>query len=1851
MKLPRKLTLVFTISLLILSSLFLVSKKIIFPALAFSGSGLGTSISPFQITSCSQFQEINNNDSASYIIMNNFSCSGVSNWSGLNTFSGVLDGNGKTISDFTGSNVQGIFIGLSGATVKNLTIANVNFSSSGNDYVGVLSGSSGNLTIENVHVTSGSIAGATNVGGLIGNVESGNITDSSSAVSVSGVNFVGGLVGRFVGSTIEGSFATGNVSSTGNPTGGLVGYCSGAISNSYATGNVLENNPTASDQWGTGGLAGFVSGGVTNSYATGKVDSYWEAGGLVGWAENTSISTSYATGNVGSIISTGTRIGGFIGAGLTNISNCFATGSVTGNDSVGGFAGGFGWGGKTLSYSYSKGAVTGSTNVGGFVGDIEGTVNNSYYDQETSGHSDTGKGIPTSTSAMKTQSTYSEWDFSTIWNINGAVNGGYPINYVSSVPDNNAKVTSSSYTVSTGGTTSETITGVPFGTSKSSFLAAIAKGDAAQTWNTTGINDPVVSNNTLVVTAENGTTVVTYTITVDAELNHDASLTSSVYTISLVDETNATIAGVSLHTTKSDFLAALTEGNSSQEWNSNDLSDPVQYNEKLIVTAEDGTTVITYTIIAPPYSGSGEGTEEAPYQVTNCLQLQEIQSHLSSYFVLNNDIDCSVTSTWNSGKGFEPIGNSGKNSFVGTLDGNGHTISALTINHDNANDQNVGLFGVLGDNSYVLNLNLADVDINSTNGTSIGALAGSFGICDNNGIINIEGYGEIGNVHILSGQVSGYEKVGGLVGTACYYLYQSSSSVSVTGNYLSTGGLAGENCGEIWNSYSDGNVTGNENVGGLVGLDYGNILDSYATGNVVSNYIGGGLIGNVLAYSNTTVFILQNYATGRVTGDDLIGGLIGQSISFLNPGQDTTYIRNNYATGDVVENDEYRDGNGIAGLVGRFANGSIQDSYSVSRIDSGSPESTSGGLVGMYETTYTNISNSFWNTETSGYSIGTAGTGKTNAQMKTLSTYTDANWDFSNIWKIDSTLNNGFPFLSFLGKGNGTSASPYEINSCGLFQSIKYNLTASYILTGDIDCSGYNWIPIGTSPNNAFMGNLNGNNHKISNIDISTTDNGRYMGIFSSVENATIKNIKLENITIDATEYDVVGGLAGSAGSKLGKAVIENISLSGSIKGRGATGGILGYMNGSPANNLSSSASVYGYGDVGGLIGAATVDVTNSYASGDVYSQGENTGGLLGFSSGKVTRSYALGSVTSSAANAGGLIGFANGGDVQYCYAEGNIISIDSSVGGLIGWTYSKVLDSFANGNVTGNDVVGGLIGLGNGNVTNSYSTGKVTSVGSTKGGLIGDNTGVVTKSFYNLNSSTQNDSGKGVGKTTAEMANILTYSGWNFTDVWTLPKITITASPSLGGNVVLNGDNIKTPYFRYQTKQVSISATALSGYTFVNWSEGNNVLTTNGTYAFQVGSDRTFIANFHKNIIPIIIPIINNTGDTVEEVPNPPVDETPQPENTQPEDTNTTPETNVNTQDSTATPVAQVFKTISTQTKAIAGVLSANVSTVSKKVVKNVQALPISDEASKNITEATLAIIAVSPAITVGVGGSYTVSYLLRLFSAMLSFVGLGRKKRNCGLVYDSVTKEPLGNAIVRIYGIDNTLIATEVTNTFGIFETFIESGKYKIKVQAVGYKFPSSLILGNQDFPYNNIYVGDDFYYDQNSSVSYSIPVDPVNQSKLEYAEAIVKTKLVQWVSLLLNIVMGVGLVFSIISYIKLSNNYNLALLIVYITLTLLSLIIRKQEKYRFGRVMNLDGTVVGGVQIGLMDTEFNTLFAKRISSANGKYRFIVPKGEYSIVSLDPEYQISVPQGFKTVNKSNRAISISKNILVRRE
>ena len=199
-----------------------------------------------------------------------------------------------------------------------------------------------------------------------------------------------------------------------NYVGGLVGYVDegATVNNCYCTGDIDGKS-------GIGGLAGHNKGLITNSYSSGSVSGSDDIiGGLVGCNEGGgTIDTSYSNSDV----SGDGGVGGLVGVNGGNVSNCYSKGNVSGDENVGGLVGDNG--GKeeehgAIRKSYSTGSVSGDENVGGLVGvNGDGNVADSYYDINTSGCSDTGKGEPKTTAEMTHQATFVGWDFNSIWKI------------------------------------------------------------------------------------------------------------------------------------------------------------------------------------------------------------------------------------------------------------------------------------------------------------------------------------------------------------------------------------------------------------------------------------------------------------------------------------------------------------------------------------------------------------------------------------------------------------------------------------------------------------------------------------------------------------------------------------------------------------------------------------------------------------------------------------------------------------------------------------------------------------------------------------------------------------------------------------------------------------------------------------------------------------------------------------------------------------------------------------------------------------------------------------------------------------------------------------------------------------------------------------------------------------------------------------------------------------------------------------------------------------------------------------------------------------------------------------------
>jgi len=700
-------------------------------------------------------------------------------------------------------------------------------------------------------------------------------------------------------------------------TGSIVGSLIGYLRQSGVDGCYVQYG-FVSGADSVGGLVGKSwDGSISNCYSTGSVEGNNGIGGLIGGNENqhSNISNCNFTGNV----SGASSVGGLAGGNSGRITGCCSTGSVTGGNRAGGLAGG---NNCIISNCYSDANVSGYEYVGGLVASNWGGIYNSYSTGIVAGEYYVGGLVGNSHyEGFGIFNCYSEGSVTGVDSVGGLA--GY--NYGSSI--------SECYSV--GGVSGTTNVGGFLGYDDRTYINIYVGGF----W--------------------------------DSDVNPDLS------GIGNIDDPNVVGLPTVEMQTESTFVDA--------GW---DFTLPVW-------TIDEGNDYPRLWWEGPePSYGGGTGTEEYPYLIYTPEHLNAIGRHLNglySNFRLCADIDMSDFA----GTEFNVIGDSWYTSFTGVFDGNGHTISNFTYVSNGINC--IGLFGHIDNQiAEVKNLGLIEPNVSAGIGVGVGALVGYI-------------YrGTVTNCYVIGGKVAGNGYIGGLVGdnmggeiSSCY------STACVTGDSM-LGGLAGRNNGDMSNCYSTSTVTGAGVVGGLTGMNDGNINNCYSTGDVTaSDDKVGGLVG--INWEN----IYQCYSTGFVIGHSEVGGLVGFN---------RKNIYNCYSAGSVMGEDK------VGGLVGYHIiiygkNTVIYKSYSSSNV-SGSADV--GGLVGYdrYYYDYDDLYHGdyaacFWDSDVNPDMNGIGNGSEPNVvglptvEMQTESTFTDVGWDFvgetangpNDIWDICEGMN------------------------------------------------------------------------------------------------------------------------------------------------------------------------------------------------------------------------------------------------------------------------------------------------------------------------------------------------------------------------------------------------------------------------------------------------------------------------------------------------------------------------------------------------------------------------------------------------------------------------------------------------------------------------------------------------------------------------------------------------------------------------------------------------------------------------------------------------------------------------------
>ena len=754
---------------------------------------------------------------------------------------------------------------------------------------------------------------------------------------------------------------------------------------------------------------------------------------------------------------------------------------------------------------------------------------------------------------------------------------------------------------------------------------------------------------------------------------------------------------------------------------------------------------------------------------------------------------------YNSDAGWTPIGghadpgddNATDNDFSATFEGNDHTISNLYINLSTtgANGGNyAGMFADLAATGVIRNVGLVDPYVSNRRGgtgwSRTGALAGR----NNSGAVSgsyVSGGSVASNqnavtglVHAMAGCLLGYN-----AGTVSDSYATCAATATATGADDAVdiaGGLVGWSAGTVRDSYATGTVAGDAKAGGLVGFSNagGRVSGSHATG-AVSTSGAGGHAGGLVGHSGWASAVTGSYATGAVSASgsgSYAGGLAGR-LSAGGTGGKT--VRASYATGAVSASGS---GSYVGGLTGQIQRDfSIVASYATGAVSaSGGGTNRLGGLVGNLweEGGGASVTNSYWDTSTSGQTNSAAGLGKTTSELQSPMGYTGiyAGWNLNldgqagndDPWYFG--VANQYPVLQYGGNDLHIQlAGDYDWDDDGLIE--VSGLAQLYAIRWDLDGNGV--VDTGTSAANtaagtaqydaAFPGAIAHMGCRRDHDDNAETDK-----VEGCIGYELTRDLDFDTdgdgATYTISSTGAVTGDAGDAYYNRGFGWTPIGSFTATFDGNNKTIANL-FIKSTWASGIGLFRSV-GTGGRVERLGVRDVNVNyTQYTSSSV-------GGLAGFNQGTIIASYATGSVFSSTwggvayVGVGGLVG-SNYGTIIASYTTGSVnyggFAPSSATGtdrsGAVGAASPQSaatasywnIASYATGpsTVTGqtfHGYVGGLVGRNyRGTISASYTTGSVASGGSTlAGGLVGWNyQGTITASY--ATGSVTSPSGTGV--------------------------------------------------------------------------------------------------------------------------------------------------------------------------------------------------------------------------------------------------------------------------------------------------------------------------------------------------------------------------------------------------------------------------------------------------------------------------------------------------------------------------
>ena len=513
-------------------------------------------------------------------------------------------------------------------------------------------------------------------------------------------------------------------------------------------------------------------------------------------------------------------------------------------------------------------------------------------------------------------------------------------------------------------------------------------------------------------------------------------------------------------------------------------------------------------------------------------------------------------------------------------------------------------------------------------------------------------------------------------------------------------------------------------AGGLAGSNVGVITASYATGTLSSNASSGG-----------------NSLTGGLVGYNGIAGTVRASFADV-----------------AVSNRHSARRSAIAGGLVGLNEGSIQASYATGAVSvHGTTRGTrAGGLVGS-QLRNGRVTNSYWDTTTSGLTSSAGGTGQTSSALKTPTGYTGiyANWNLNldgaaggdKPWYFGAANQYPIPVYGAVRDYDADNDQLIEVDNLTQLNAVRWDLNgdgAVAVADQANYAAAYPWPATGMGCADGAAAAACIGYELQTDLNFDTNGNGSIDANDQFWNNGAGwqpigRASYIESSDGTTTTWTLTGGFEGTFQGN-GK-TIDNLYIN--------TYGYLGLFGRIVSTGVIDGVKLRDVnirhgGVIGSLAGFNHGAITGSSATGHIDGRelrlqiASTSGGLVGRNYGSITSSHADIEIAGNNGQVGGLVGDNSGGSIVASYSSGAVSAPsewDGDVGGLVGYNTGPITASYSLSPVvaTGEEArVGGLVGTGGGAIVASYAAGPVVATGdfSVVGGLAGGNGAAITASY-----------------------------------------------------------------------------------------------------------------------------------------------------------------------------------------------------------------------------------------------------------------------------------------------------------------------------------------------------------------------------------------------------------------------------------------------------------------------------------------------------------------------------------------